>query len=217
MGTAPPRASTAANRLDRRKARTRQSLIEAAVRLIADGRGDRASIQEITDEADIGFGSFYNHFDSKEQLFQTASEEVLERWGQMIDAACVGFEDPAEVFAVSLRISGRLAWTHPEIAGFITGAGLQLLDNDRGLAPRALRDIEAGQAAGRFSFANAQVALSAVAGGLLGVLRLHEHQPDTINDSSVEELTEACLRLLGIRAVEARRLARLPLPVVSTW
>ena len=57
------------SRLDRRKARTRQALIDAAVRLIAEGRGDRASIAEITEEADIGFGSFYNHFDSKEQLF----------------------------------------------------------------------------------------------------------------------------------------------------
>src|SRR6185312_4833016 len=122
------------SRLDRRKARTRQALIDAAVRLIADGRGDRASIQEITEAADIGFGSFYNHFVSKEELFQTASEEVLERWAQMIDAACAGLDDPAEVFAISLRISGRLAWTHPEIAGFITGAGLELLDAPRGLA-----------------------------------------------------------------------------------
>ena len=32
------------SRLDRRKARTRQALIDAAVRLIAEGRGDRASI-----------------------------------------------------------------------------------------------------------------------------------------------------------------------------
>jgi hypothetical protein len=48
-------------RLDRRKARTRQALIDAAARLIAEGRGERASIQEITEAADIGFGSFYNH------------------------------------------------------------------------------------------------------------------------------------------------------------
>jgi AcrR family transcriptional regulator len=217
VSTAPTSRSTATNRLDRRKARTRQSLIDAAVRLIADGRGDRASIQEITDEADIGFGSFYNHFGSKEQLFQTATEEVLERWGQMIDASCVGLDDPARVFAVSLRLSGRLAWTHPEIAGFITGAGLRLLDTDRGLAPRALRDIEAGRAAGRFTVVNAQIALSAVAGGLLGLLRLHEHEPAAVSESSVDELAEACLRLLGIRTAEARRLARLPLPSTATW
>src|SRR5580700_6889875 len=138
-----PRAS----RLDRRKARTRQAMIDAAVRLIAEGRGDRASIAEITEEADIGFGSFYNHFDSKEQLFQTASEDVLERWGQMIDRGSAGITDPAERFAVGTRISGRLGWTHPGIAGFLTGAGLDALDISSGLAPRALRDIEAGQAA----------------------------------------------------------------------
>src|SRR6185312_16407220 len=139
------------SRLDRRKARTRQALIDAAVRLIADGRGDRASIQEITEAADIGFGSFYNHFDSKDQLFQTAAEEVLERWGQMIDRAGAGITDPAELFAVDTRISGRLGWTHPDIAGFLTGAGLGALDIPTGLAPRALRDIRAGQAEGQFS------------------------------------------------------------------
>ncbi len=92
-------------RLDRRKARTRQALIDAAIRLIAEGRGERASIQEITEEADIGFGSFYNHFESKDQLFETASSEVLERWGRMIDRASAGMADPAEVFSLSLRMS----------------------------------------------------------------------------------------------------------------
>src|SRR5690348_6550950 len=122
----------AANRLDRRKARTRQALIDAAVHLIAEGRGERASIQEITEVADVGFGSFYNHFASKEELFDTASADVLERWGQMIDQACEGIGDPAELFAVSFRISGRLGWTHPDIARFLTGAGLALLDDSNG-------------------------------------------------------------------------------------
>src|SRR4029434_5740078 len=95
--TATTAKPSRANRLDRRKARTRQALVDAAVRLIAEGRGERASIQEITEAADIGFGSFYNHFESKEELFRTASEEVLERWGQMIDRACAGLDDPADV------------------------------------------------------------------------------------------------------------------------
>jgi AcrR family transcriptional regulator len=98
MAEAAPAADTPkVSRLDRRKARTRQALIDAAVRLIAEGRGDRASIAEITEEADIGFGSFYNHFDGKEQLFATAAEEVLEWWGQLIDRASAGITDPAEL------------------------------------------------------------------------------------------------------------------------
>lgn len=217
MSTLSEKGAAPENRLDRRKARTRKALIDAAVRLITEGRGQQASIQEITEEADIGFGSFYNHFSSKEQLFQTASEEVLERWAQMLDTACAGLRDPAEMFAVSLRISGRLAWAHPEIAGFITGAGLDLVDAPSGLAPHALRDIRAGQAAGRFTVPDAEVALSAVAGGLLGLLRLHERHPGRVTEGSVDDLAEACLRLLGLRGAEARRIARLPLPRTGTW
>ena len=215
--SAAPENGTPANRLDRRKARTRQALIDAAVGLIAEGRGQQANIQEITDAADIGFGSFYNHFESKEQLFQTASNEVLDRWAQMIDVVTAGMTDPAARFSMGLRISGRLTWAHPEIAGFITGVGLELVDSPRGLAPRALGDIHAGQASGRFSVPDAEISLSAVAGGLLGLLRLHERHPGRVTESSVDDLAEACLRLLGLRGAEARRIARLALPGAGSW
>ena len=48
-----------ANRLDRRKARTRAALIRAAQTLIAQGRMN-VPILEITQAADVGMGSFYN-------------------------------------------------------------------------------------------------------------------------------------------------------------
>ena len=203
-----PRAS----RLDRRKARTHEALINAAVRLIAEGRGERASIQEITEEADIGFGSFYNHFESKGQLFQAASEQVLERWGQMSDHASAGIADPAERLAVGLRLSGRLGWSHPDIARFLTGAGLGALGTPSGLAPRALRDVRAGQATSRFSFPDADIALSAVAGGLLGLLGVHQRHPGRIDETTVDRLSEALLRFLGLPAHEAARLVAMSPP-----
>ena len=205
------------SRLDRRKARTRRALVDAAVQLIAEGRGGRASIQEITKAADIGFGSFYNHFDSKDQLFATASGEVTERWGQVIDRACEGIADPAEVFAVSFRISGRLGWTHRDTARFLAGRGLDLVDAPAGLAPRALRDIRAGQAAGRFTVPDAKIALSAVAGGLLGLLRQLERHPEDNDQAIADQLAVAMLRMLGIPAAEAARLAALPLPEIGAW
>lgn len=214
---APANGPSGQTRLDRRKARTRQALIDAAAGLIAEGRGERASIQEITEAADIGFGSFYNHFDAKEELFRTASEEVLERWGRMIDRACAGIDDAAEVFATSFRISGRLGWTHPDLARFITGAGLELLDIPRGLAPRALRDIKIGQANGRFTFPHAEIALSAVAGGLLGLLRVHQQHPEQIDETAVDETAEAMLRMFGVPAREAKRIASRKLPDIEAW
>jgi hypothetical protein len=118
---------------------------------------------------------------------------------------------------VGTRISGRLGWTHPDIAGFLTGAGLDALDIRVGLGPRALRDSQAWQATGRFTVSDAEIALSAVAGGLLGLLRLCQRQPERITETSVDQLTEALLRMLGVPASEAARPGALPLPPSSTW
>jgi hypothetical protein len=103
------------------------------------------------------------------------------------------------------------------MARFLTGAGLGVLDSPTGLAPRALRDIRAGQQAGRFTALDADVALSAVAGGLLGLLRLCHDQPERMNEKVVDQLTESILRLLGVPADEAARLAALPITDTGSW
>jgi len=72
------------NRLERRKMRTRAALIRAAQSFIAAGKVN-VPVLEITQAADVGMGSFYNHFDSKEQLFQAAVNEVLDAYGALLD------------------------------------------------------------------------------------------------------------------------------------
>ena len=101
------------NRLDRRKARTRAALIRAAQTLIAEGRTN-VPILEITQAADVGMGSFYNHFETKEQLFEAAVEAVMDGYGQLLDDLTADIEDPAEVFACSFRLTGRLQRREPE-------------------------------------------------------------------------------------------------------
>ena len=60
-------------RFDRRRAQTRSALIAAAQELLVEGRTS-VPIQEVTERADVGIGTFYNHFDSKEQLFDAVAE-----------------------------------------------------------------------------------------------------------------------------------------------
>ena len=132
------------NRLDRRKARTQAALIRAAQTLIADGRTN-VPILEITQAADVGMGS-YNHFETKEQLFEAAVEAVMDGYGQLLDNLTADIEDPAEVFACSFRLTGSTAgsWAQPGPLGNV----LRLLSADSGLAPRARRDIAAAVEAG---------------------------------------------------------------------
>ena len=64
---------------------------------------------------------------------------------------------------------------------------------------------------------DAGIALSAVAGGLLGLVRMCQRHPDRVTEASVDQLAEAVLRLLGVPAPEAARLTALPLPPTGTW
>ena len=64
--------------------RTRAALIGAAQSFMAAGKLN-VPVLEITQAADVGMGSFYNHFDSKEQLFQAAINEVLDAHGALLD------------------------------------------------------------------------------------------------------------------------------------
>ena len=72
------------NRLERRKQRTRAALIQAAQAFIAAGKFN-VPVLEITQAADVGMGSFYNHFDSKEELFEAAVADVLDTHGALLD------------------------------------------------------------------------------------------------------------------------------------
>jgi len=201
------------NRLDRRKARTRGALIAAAREMLASRDPAEVSIQEITEAADVGFGSFYNHFDSKAELFDAALAEAMEELGQLLDDVTRNIDDPAQVFATAVRITARLPKTHPQLAKIVLRTGLPYLTSEQGLTPRALRDLQQAKRAGRFAIDDSHVALACTGGALLGVLQLTSTQgkPPAI-DRAADELAVNLLRMFGVPHDEARTIACAKLP-----
>jgi AcrR family transcriptional regulator len=199
------------NRLERRKQRTRAALVKAAQRLIAEGKVN-VPVLEITRAADVGMGSFYNHFDSKEQLFEAAITDVLDAHGAMLDRLTESMDDPAETFAASFRLTGRLFRQRPQESDILLANGPLLLSSDRGLAPRALRDIKAAADAGRFKVDDPELALAMAGGALLGLGKLLRDNPDRDDAWAADTITENVLRLFGLSAEEAHEVCRRPLP-----
>ena len=199
------------NRLERRKQRTRAALIKAAQTFIAAGKLN-VPVLEITQAADVGMGSFYNHFDSKEQLFDAAVADVLDTHGSLLDQLTESIDDPTETFACSFRLTGRLFRRRPRRARSLLANGLPLLASDRGLAPRALRDIKAAVAAGRFHVDDPELALAVAGGALLGLGRLLRDQPERDDAQAADKVTEDVLRLFGLPAEEAHQICQRPLP-----
>jgi AcrR family transcriptional regulator len=209
--SAMPHDSEQPNRLERRKQRTRSALVKAAQRLIAEGRIN-VPVLEITKAADVGMGSFYNHFDSKEQLFEAAIADVLDAHGAMLERLTESIDDPAETFATSFRLTGRLFRRRPQESEVLLANGPALLSADRGLAPRALRDIKAGVDAGRFRVDDPELALAMAGGALLGLGKLLRDNPDRDDALAADTVTESVLRLLGLSPEEAHEVCQRPLP-----
>lgn len=204
-----------ANRLDRRKARTRAALIDAACALLTTPGGTEASIAQITERADVGLGSFYNHFENKDALFDAAIGTMLELHGRLFDEVTAGLDDPAEVFAAGVRMTLRLRASHPKIAQTISLVGFRYLDADDGLAPRALRDLEAAVAAGRFDIDDVVEALAGTAGALLGYLHMLESDPSRDTGAAADHLAASLLRQFGLSKADAAEISARPLTQVG--
>ncbi|WP_283610873.1 TetR/AcrR family transcriptional regulator [Mycolicibacterium poriferae] len=203
------------NRLERRKMRTRAALVRAAQGFIARNKMD-VPVLEITQAADVGMGSFYNHFGSKEELFEAAVSDAFDRFGALLDGLTASVTDPAEAFATRFRLSGRLFRHRPQEGALLLANGSSLILSERGLAPRALRDITAAIEQGRFTIDDPEVGLAVAGGALFGLGALLRDRPDRDVDATVDEMTEKVLRMFGMTSKQAQALCRKPLPDLSS-
>jgi len=206
-------AAAARKRGERRKAQTRASLIRAAQELLAADRTN-VPILEITELADVGMGSFYNHFETKEELFQAAVESALELQGAVLDAWTKDIEDPAEVFARSFRLTGRIHRVEPQLSRVILSRGMSMISSEHGLGPRALRDISRGCETGRFTINDPYPALLIAGGAALALGHAIHDQPERDDADLVDQVTEDILRMFGVPPEDAAAICRAPLPSV---
>ena len=189
----------------RRRARTRAALVEAARTVFAERGVEAPTIQEITDAADVAKGSFYNHFESREDLQRAVVEAALEELGSALDRDVAKRErDPARVIAASLLSTIRTAVADPALGGFL----LQHPDSvDAGepIATRGRRDVRRGQRSGRFQVDDLDATLAALSGAALGVVR--GRLRGGLDAAAEPRCVAMALRMLGVAPDEARDLA----------
>ncbi|MBV5242328.1 TetR/AcrR family transcriptional regulator [Mycolicibacterium sp. PAM1] len=194
--------------------RTRSALVRAAQSFIAQGKL-AVPILEITQAADVGMGSFYNHFSSKEELFEAAVTDALDDLGALLDGFTGSIADPAEAFTTNYRLTGRLMRHRPQEAALLLAHGSSLIMSDRGLSPRALRDITAAIEQRRFTISDPELGLAIAGGMLVGLTTLLRERPQRDTDATVDEVTERLLRTLGMTSRQAKALCQKPLPDIS--
>jgi AcrR family transcriptional regulator len=182
----------------------------AASALFARQGIDNTRIQEITDEADVGFGSFYNHFDSKDAIVAAVAHEAAAAMGAAIDVATGSLDDPAEVVAVAHRSLIRRAAEDPEFGWLLVRLEITHDLASSTLGPHAMRDLQRGIDSGRFRVDDPQVALTAAGGALLAVVRaVLQGRADA---GKAPHHAACVLRIFGLAPDDAAEVAARPLP-----
>jgi AcrR family transcriptional regulator len=106
----------------RRRRETRSRLLAAALELMAEKGMEGVAINEITEAADVGFGSFYNHFESKEAIYAELLHWVFEDFADAMERVLGQISDPAEVIAVSVRYTMMRGLREAVWGQFLVGA-----------------------------------------------------------------------------------------------
>jgi AcrR family transcriptional regulator len=200
-------------RHERRKARTRRSLLDAARALFSSKGVETTTIAEIAEKADVGVGSFYNHFETKEDLLAALLEEALATQLERLQARQAAADDPAEVISIAHRHLVRLAQSEPEWGWLMVRLDVEYRIVNKTQGPAAWKDLQHGIESGRFSVSNPALALQASGGALIAVM--HAVLEGDLGPEADVAHAEGVLRSFGLDREEAADIARRPLPDVA--
>jgi AcrR family transcriptional regulator len=197
-------------RVERRRARTRQRILEIAEEMVRSRGVEAVTIDDITEAVDIARRSFYSHFGSKHDVLVPIARAHTKSLNRRIDRLIEGVSDPAEVVAIGLRHTLRGIAADPLCSWFILCSGLPLDRLREGIGASGARDIERGVREGRFSIPNLAVLEEMLGGAVVGVLTAY--LAGKLTESVLDDGVGYVLRLLGVPPEEAHEITRRPLP-----
>lgn len=197
-------------RSTRTRLMTQQKLVNAARRIMMSRDPEAVAIADITDEADVGFGSFYNHFSSKQDIFEViynccCADFVAVARDLISDESDVTRNISYLVRLVLCRSRADPLWARC-MAKELVASDTYSSDFSRLFRTQ----FSLGKQLGQLHFPNVERALRMVFACLHGAIQdILAHSQDQSFENECIELT---LRIIGISVMQAEVLASTPLP-----
>lgn len=96
------------NRRERKKLHSKQAIMDAAVTLFVQKGYDKTSIAEIMNEADLGLGTFYNYFQSKEDILKHFLAKIINRTNKFFLSLSKEPRTSAEILTEMFLFTGKI-------------------------------------------------------------------------------------------------------------
>ncbi|MCB1337626.1 MAG: TetR/AcrR family transcriptional regulator [Maritimibacter sp.] len=205
-------AENKTGRVARRRQKNLKALISAGQAVMGEKGIDAATMHEIAERADVGAGTIYTYFKSKDELAIAVLERLMHELALKIEQVTDTFDDPAQVYAFGIRTVIDTATSDLRWKQLLNRAEVIANAMFHRMGPFAIRDLENATEAGRFKVDNAaltwKMATHAIVGVALSVTN------DECPEFTIDETVVRLLCMTGIGREEARELAARPRPAL---
>jgi len=171
---------------------------------------DAATMAEIAELADVGAGTMYNYFESKDELVVAVLELVMDRLARRIQAVTNSFSDPAQTYAFGIRNVMDAATTDPRWRWLLHRSEVIADAMYRVMGPYAIHDIRTAVSAGRYRVEDPELAWRQATHAIIGFSLAVCH--NSLPPEKIDEAVVNLLCMVGMDRDEAWNVARRSCP-----
>jgi len=201
-------------RYERKRGKTRESLLVAAKRVMAGKGVEGTTIAEIAAAADVAPGTFYNYFKTREQILDAVAASLVDEFRRVMDAIQRTVDDPAERIAIAIRLFLERV-RDDALWGWFMARYAPSLPILRDQTREIIREriLKEGLATRRFRLPSTRAVGDLITGTTVTALRSILEGRAPIEMAS--EVAELVLRGLGLPLGQAHAIANRPIPTLQ--
>tara|TARA_R110002110_G_scaffold150984_2_gene343099 strand:+ start:1130 stop:1780 length:651 start_codon:yes stop_codon:yes gene_type:complete len=194
-----------------KKERTRAALVDAAIKVVAEKGMEALRITDVTTAADVANGTFYNHFDDKNEILREAAFGIAFEVSRKLDADMEDIEDgPTRVVTATAQFI-EIMIAAPDWAAVVLG-GTDHVPQLRENVDTYLRaDLERGVAQGKFDVEVTGFLVDQIFA--LIAVTVRAQLAGGKDRRLTAQVCESIMRLLGLNSAKARKLVAAALTV----
>lgn len=191
---------------------TKRALLDAARDLVFERGHDRVGVQEITKRAELATGTYYNYFDSKQDIFVAVAEDLREQMAHDFEPTRQAIKDPAMRVAMTLKYYFHQAIDNQDWKDFTRCVGLSEMSPQQD-AQETMDDIAIGVKAGRFRVDDIHFTQTLISGMVAHVNQAI--RKNVVGRNAIEYAIRSVLQMLGLPELVSKALTQTPLPAIA--
>jgi AcrR family transcriptional regulator len=191
---------------------TRRLLVDAALDLVLERGHDRISIEEITNRGRVSKGTFYNYFDTKQDVFMAVAQGLKIQLAADLETTTNPIKDPAMKVAITLKFYFSQSLDNQDWREFTQFTGLTESYLEQASEER-VEDLQWGIKAGRFKGDNVHFTESLISGMSRYVISAIDQ--GRVGRDASDYAIRSILQMLGLPEIVAKALTLTRLPPIA--